>query len=34
MQTRIGGLSNKLLISPLVGGPFGGSVDGCKFEDY
>ena len=35
MQTKIGGVGNRLLISPKDGtGPiYGGSTDGCRFKD-
>jgi hypothetical protein len=32
MQTNIGGTSNKIIVSPAVGGPYGGTVEGCRFD--
>jgi hypothetical protein len=34
MQTRLGGLGNKLLISPKMGGIYGGEPEHCAFEEY
>jgi hypothetical protein len=33
MQTRIGGVKDKLLVSPSQGGHFGGDLKGCNFDD-
>ncbi len=33
-QTRLGGLGNKLLISPKQGGIYGGEPENCAFDDY
>ena len=33
MQTRLGGISNKIFVSPGRGDNFGGNTDGCRFEE-
>lgn len=33
LQTNLGGVGNKLLISPALGNQYGGHVDGCRFPE-
>jgi len=33
MQTRVGGVKNKLLVSPSEGGYYGGDLQNCNFDD-
>ena len=33
MQTRIGGVKNRLMVSPSQGGFYGGDLQNCNFDD-